>query len=90
MLKVEPREADRLPMPSPDLVREHRDALITLRPKVTAALRSGRLLNAVALVDEVLLVDALGMTRAALLAVRNEHRMLAARRGTRGKENARG
>lgn len=90
MLKVEPREADRLPMPSPELVREHRDALITLRPKVTAALRSGRLLNAVALVDEVLLVDALGMTRAALLAVRNEHRMLAARRGTRGKENARG
>jgi len=90
MLKVEPREADRLPMPSPELVREHRDALITLRPKVTAALRSGRLLNAVALVDEVLLVDALGMNRAALLAVRNEHRTLAARRGTRGKENARG
>lgn len=90
MLKVEPREADRLPMPSPDLVREHRAALIALRPKVTAALRSGRLLNAVALVDEVLLVDAMGMSRAALLAVRNEHRTLTARRVARGKEMARG
>lgn len=85
MLKIEPREADYLPMPSPDLVETHRAALAGLRPKVAAALRAGRLLEAVTLVDDVLLVKGLRMSKTAVSAVRAEHARLTARRVTRSK-----
>ena len=85
MLKIEPREADLLPVPSVDLVREHKDALSGLRQKVAARLRAGRLADAVALVDEVLLTRGLGLDAAALAAIRSDHADLTARRVTRGR-----
>lgn len=90
MLKIEPREADLLPMPSPALVRAHKDALNGLRQKVAATLRDGRLLDAVALVDDVLLTKGAGMTAADLAAIRGDHADLTARRVARGKEVAHG
>jgi adenine-specific DNA-methyltransferase len=87
MLKIEPREADHLPLPRPAYVEQHREALVALRPKVSAALRGGRLLDAVALVDEVLLVDGLGIGRRPLSAIRRDHADLTARRVARGKCN---
>ena len=90
MLKIEPREADHLPMPSPGLVEAHQGSLTALRPKVSAALRSGRLLDAVSLVDEVLLGDGLAMSPHDQQVIRSERARLAARRATRGKDGARG
>lgn len=55
MLKLEPREADQLPVPAPQVVQACRAALIARRPAVRDALRRGDLLGAVRLVDEVLL-----------------------------------
>lgn len=85
MLKIEPREADALPMPAPALVERHREALTALRPSVTAMLRGGRLLDAVATVDDVLLTAGLRTTKRDLLALRSEQGALAARRAARGK-----
>lgn len=90
MLKIEPREADDLPMPSPDLVETHRESLTALRPKVTAALRSGRLLDAVSLVDDVLLGDGLALSPLDRHLIRSDRASLAARRASRGKDGVRG
>lgn len=87
MLKIEPREADILPVPSPALVDRHRNALNTLRPSVAAMLRNGRLLDAVSAVDDVLLVKGLGISDKSLAAVRRDHADLTARRVARGKGN---
>ncbi|MGK2875381.1 MAG: HsdM family class I SAM-dependent methyltransferase [Nocardioides sp.] len=85
MLKIEPKEADQLPLPSFDLVSKHSDALRRLRPSVTAAARSGRMTDAVSLVDEVLLGRGLRLGRAALAAIREDHANLTARRIARAK-----
>lgn len=87
MLKIEPREADALPVPSPTLVDRHRNALNALRPSVAAMLRNGRLLDAVAAVDDVLLVKGLRISDKSLAAVRRDHADLTARRVARGKGN---
>lgn len=84
MLKIEPREADLLPVPSPDVVAAVRPALSALRPQMATSLRSGRLLDAARLVDEVLLVGELGLDRAQVRALRQGHAELSARRSARG------
>jgi len=84
MLKIEPREADLLPVPSPEVVAAARPALSALRPLMASRLRSGRLLEAARLVDDVLLIGELGFTRADVRALREGHAELSARRTTRG------
>lgn len=84
MLKIEPREADHLPVPSPALLEAAREALSILRPQMATHLRNGRLLEAAKLVDEVLLVGQLGMKRADVRALREGHADLTARRVARG------
>lgn len=90
MLKIEPREADVLPVPSPAHVRAHCDALNRARPTVAAHVRAGRLLEAVALVDDVLLTRGLRMNDDHLASIRSDHADLTARRVARGKEGTRG
>jgi adenine-specific DNA-methyltransferase len=64
MLKLEPREADLLPVPDPAALDAARPALAAIRPQVAARLRRPRGLPAAArLVDDVLLIGALGMAR---------------------------
>jgi adenine-specific DNA-methyltransferase len=84
MLKIEPREADHLPVPSPAVLEAAREALAVLRPQMGTHLRNGRLLEAAKLVDEVLLVGQLGMKRADVRALREGHAELTARRVARG------
>jgi len=88
MLKLEPREADVLPVPSVELVTEHRTELQALRPLVSDHLRQGRLLDAVRLVDDVLLVGGLALRARDIDAVRNAHEEMTRRRAARGKEVA--
>jgi hypothetical protein len=84
MLKIEPREADRLPVPSPDLVEKLRPELISVRSAVTLALASGRMLDAVALIDEILLGPGLGLTPTETKIIRSARELLAGRRASRG------
>ncbi|WP_340290877.1 N-6 DNA methylase [Aquipuribacter hungaricus] len=84
MLKLEPREADHLPVPSPAQVEAVGPQLTAVRDKVTARLRAGRLLDAVRLVDQVLLADGLGVDRAQLAALQEAYVVLAQRRRARG------
>lgn len=85
MLKLEPREADRLPVPPAALVEAAADHLTTIRPQVAGLLRTGKLLEASKLVDDVLLVGELGMKRADVRVLRDAHAELTARRVARGR-----
>jgi len=84
VLKLEPREADQLPVPAPAVVLAARAGLQACRPAVRDALRRGNLLHAVALVDRVLLRAQLQLSEdqhGELVAARA---LLAARRVARG------
>lgn len=84
MLKLEPREADELPVPTMTVLEEAEAALSALRPQMAQALRSGRLLDAVRLVDDVFLVGQLGLSLAKVAALRDAHAELRSRRTARG------
>ena len=88
MLKLEPKEADRLPVPAPATVETVADRLRTMRPQVAGLLRSGKLLDAVALVDEVVLVGGLGMAPTEVAVLREAHAELTARRMARAGDVA--
>ena len=83
MLKLEPREADRLPVPTPECVDAAGEALAGVRPAVAAALAHGGVRDAAALVDDVLLRGELGMPAADVAALAGAHAELAARRAAR-------
>lgn len=85
MLKIEPREADVLPVPGPELVESLALDLDAIRGRVAGRLRDGRLLEAVRLVDEVVLIRGLAIPAASLAAIRDDHARLTARRVARGK-----
>ncbi|MGF1647174.1 MAG: N-6 DNA methylase [Kineosporiaceae bacterium] len=61
MLKIEPGEADRWPVPSPELVDKAHDDLVGARRRVRDLLARGHLTAASAVVDRILLVDVLGL-----------------------------
>lgn len=88
LLKLEPREAGRLPVPAPQVVEGHAEALRAVRPRVSALLRSGRLAEAVSIVDQIILTERTGITAAHLESIRTAHAMLSSRRATRGKSKA--
>ena len=83
MLKLEPREADLLPVPAPWAVAAARETLLRIRPAVAADLAAGQLLDAVARVDQVLLVDVLGLDPARIRHLSQARAALAARRSAR-------
>ena len=85
MLKIEPREADRWHVPSPELLEEHREALLAIKPKVISLLEDGERGRATALVDQVLLVEGLGMAQEDLEALAQGRATLKARRVARSK-----
>ncbi len=86
MLKIEPKEADRLPIPVVGMVEGCGEELRRIRRRVLALLRGGRLLDAVDLVDDVLLVGALGLSAPQVKSMQEARASLAARRVGRGRE----
>ncbi|MCE6952402.1 N-6 DNA methylase [Cereibacter sphaeroides] len=58
LLKLEPREADRLPVPSLALVAERAEQLRAVKPQLATALRGGRVQKAAELVDRILFPSA--------------------------------
>ncbi|WP_293785926.1 class I SAM-dependent DNA methyltransferase [uncultured Aeromicrobium sp.] len=85
MLKLEPREADRLPVPSPELVSAASAGLTAVAPQMATLLRNGRLIEAAKLVDEVILVKELGMCRSDASTLRDEFTRLSQRRSARAR-----
>jgi hypothetical protein len=83
LLKLEPTEADRMPVPSGSLVRAAEKELRALRPQLATHLRKGALSKAVQLVDRVLLVRHLGLTHKQLTALRDARQALFGRRISR-------
>jgi hypothetical protein len=81
ILKIEPREADQWLVPSPRLVEARAAQLRAARRRVAALLERGRLLDAVAVVDEALGLE----PGAALDSVRSAHHSLATRRTVRSR-----
>ncbi len=84
ILKVEPKEAAGLPVPTAEVLKAAGPALAALRPQLARHLRNGDLATAVQLVDRVLLVEHLGMRRATVRQLREARETLFARRRTRG------
>jgi hypothetical protein len=84
ILKLEPREADVLPVPAPTLVETMRRRLTAVRNEVSGLLARGRLLDATRLVDQVLLIDALQLDHTHVQALADAHAMLTSRRMARG------
>ena len=85
MLKLEPREAAVLPVPSPAVLRgvagQH---LRTQRVQLTALLRQGHLDHAVAIIDRIVLGEGVGATTEQVAALDEARRGLAGRRVARG------
>jgi adenine-specific DNA-methyltransferase len=86
LLKVEPKEADKLPVPARPLVEAAAKRLREVRSQVAELLEAGQLLDAVALVDDILLIGELGVPLSELRALRDAYTDLAARRTARGIE----
>jgi adenine-specific DNA-methyltransferase len=88
ILKVEPREAGRLPMPTPDVLEAARDELLSMEDAITTNLDAGRLDSATKLVDRVLLIDHLGVSDTDLRRLREGRSAMFRRRATRSASAA--
>ncbi|MEX1208660.1 MAG: N-6 DNA methylase [Acidimicrobiia bacterium] len=80
VLKLEPREAARLPVPSLDVLHDVWDRLRPDRAHLERELRAGRWTTVLAQVDRVLLRDALGLSHAEAETIHEGARYLRERR----------
>jgi len=88
MLKLEPREAGLLPVPGPDLLNSPAgNQLRDLRPALTRLLRTGRLVQAIEVIDGVVLTGGLSLSHQQLTHLQAGRRTLAARRAARGRSS---
>lgn len=89
LLKIEPREADRLPMPSPEAVAHAAERLRELRPQLAKQLRNSQLSTVAKAVDEVLLEEQLRLGRHEIAILVEARRMMEARRSARAARRRR-
>lgn len=83
LLKVEPKEGDLIPVPSPETLRSVTPALRALQLEVARHLRAGNLESVVKLVDRVLLVEHHGLKRHQVASLRGSRASLFDRRAAR-------
>lgn len=89
LLKLEPREADHWTVPSPSLVADRADQLRAIKPKVARLLQSGKLDQAVTVVDDVLLLSGdRAVSSDDIANVRVAYAALAGRRAARAKSGS--
>jgi hypothetical protein len=80
LLKLEPREADRLPVPSLARVADKADELSAIAPHLATAMRSGDLDAACRLIDPIIFSN---VSEETLQALRTARELLFERRRTR-------
>ena len=85
ILKLEPREADRLPVPAAPAVAAHAPALRAVKDQVREHLAHGRKAEATALVDGIVLEQLLGLNPGAIAAVHQARADMLDRRKARSK-----
>lgn len=85
ILKIEPREADVLPVPAISMVQTHAEKLREIIPKVRELLAQGRKDEATALVDQIVLGSMLGLDETGQRAIRVARENMLARRKARSK-----
>ena len=90
MLKHEPTEADRLPLPSRDVLESIATELLSLRPQIDLLLVRNEVSAAIERVDSLILRGSMGMSNAKVTAIRTARETLQQRRmnrarGQRGK-----
>jgi len=85
ILKLEPREADLLPVPDPEVVTGLSAELRRVREQIARLLAGRHLLEAISLVDQIVLVDGLGIAPSEVACLEAGHRSLQARRVGRGR-----
>jgi adenine-specific DNA-methyltransferase len=85
ILKLEPREADRLAVPAPALLQAVERELTLVRAQLAVALRNNRLKDAVTIIDRILLQDCLGLHERDIRALRDARDILFHRRTSRGR-----
>ena len=90
LLKLEPREAERLLVPSLATVEESAEELRQVRAQVGKSLRTGTLMEAVKLVDRVILTKYLQVAATAVAGIREARTVLFSRRTARGATGQRG
>lgn len=83
ILKIEPKEADVWAMPSPELILSRADALRTVKQQVADLLEEGRLLDAVEVVDQVVLHGCSDLSAKQIKQIRQARAELAHRRTMR-------
>ena len=84
MLKLEPKEADLLPVPSPHLLHAVTAELAALISPVRVLLANGNSREAIRLVDDVLLGAALGVGDASIRSLETAREHMVSRRKARG------
>jgi adenine-specific DNA methylase len=87
LLKLEPREADLLPIPSEPLLKTVAEELRKVKPQLIIALQQNDLGRAVDLVDRVLLKEALGISEDGIADLRAARALLFNRRRVRGRKS---
>jgi hypothetical protein len=87
MLKLEPREADRIPVPGLNFIIERETKLEAIRPHVAKAVAKGQVAEALKLVDSVLW-DADAAAQAILTTLRDAREFLFQRRHQRSRSSA--
>lgn len=85
ILKLEPREADRWAMPSPQLVLQHAQELRGVRDRIARKLQAGRLHESVRIIDTILFGSVDSVDEESLAQVRAAHAELTRRRTARAK-----
>lgn len=85
LLKMEPREADKLPLPSLKKIKEVEYELRTVKSQLTQALRQGDLIKAIERVDSIILSD---VSKSDLKVVMTAREMLFERRRERNRGGA--
>ncbi len=86
ILKLEPKEADRLPVPSASLIRRAESDLRALIPQLARHLRSGDLDSVIKLVDRTLLMKFMRVSSKELGRLREARRQLFSRRVARSRK----
>ena len=88
ILKLEPREADKLPLPSPETLRRVDSKLQALHSQTGSSFRNGELLEVVERVDQIVLTEHLGLRSKDLRSLRQARQALFERRARRGEDKA--
>lgn len=86
ILKLEPSEADNLPVPAARLVLQYADQLRSIKPRVAQLLSDGQKQQACDLVDEIVLGRMLELDQQVQEVLRESRASLLLRRKTRGKK----